>query len=423
MNVDEFKLKLIYNDFYNQNEFFIREEFLIPLFKLAGYSPFGSTKLFRDIKLSKSPILLNQNRRDHVYPDFVLSENEIPLWIIDAKSSKVKVNSPSNINQIYTYSEKLFCPNVILSNAIETYVYKVIDGSISEIAYFHLSDLENNKLKELLNLINSSETIRRVLSFSRVIQLYQTDNYVDRALLMKVLNSYSYNEIHSFFDQNNIDSIFKADFRTKALPAILIVPYSKKNVTSFKQIIKYSLDDSNPIVRENLWTCLISKKKSIPERNLPSEIFSISFSSFFEEFLFISFLATYKIGKNYLVSYNSSTQFFKDYINFLKKFNPVSFPPALLLKKPYNMKYKDYDSHLTYLPKLLIELLNCMATDPETIKVISICLFYCRNYNKSVFRNLLNKSNRVEKGILIYFSNLYPPTDFEHKLNGIFNIV
>ena len=83
-------------------------------------------------------------------------KNNVPIWVIDAKSPRVKVDSRKNIEQISNYSNYIGCSNAILSNAKETILYKIYGSKVIVIDTFTLKAINNiNKLIVIsLNLLN-----------------------------------------------------------------------------------------------------------------------------------------------------------------------------------------------------------------------------------------------------------------------------
>ena len=88
---DEMQAAIRLKDFTHENEAYVREEFLVPLFRCSGYDAIGTSEILRGVNLARTCYPCTETR--HVFPDFVLAKNGIALWIIDAKTPISKPNS------------------------------------------------------------------------------------------------------------------------------------------------------------------------------------------------------------------------------------------------------------------------------------------------------------------------------------------
>lgn len=408
MHKEETRISFSLKDFKNREENFVREEFLVPIFKAAGYDAFGSELIARGVNLSKNAnfIKYKTDGRNYIYPDFVLYSNDTPLWIVDAKSPKVKINSKKNIEQILSYSYRLACSNLILSNAIDTYIYEIRNSKLHELFHFTLDEIRINKWEKILNILSPENTIKKTLSFEEAINLYGTDDYIDRSALMKILQIYSFEEIKCFLTNSNNNSLYNSlHLRNRALPAILIAPNASKDTKLFQDIIMFSITDSDSVVRENLFTCLISNIETIKEDNLIKEIYSIEPKTFLEELLFLTLLKNTVKGRQIIKKYKSSNRIISEYLKGLKNINTVSFPLALLIKKSKNIGYKEYYTYIKLLPLIIEGIEKCSNTHYETLTVLNHCLSYAKKMNESIYNILLQNTSRYQKNIIDKFSD------------------
>lgn len=402
----DIKASINLKNFKNRDENYVREEFLIPIFKAAGYDAFGTEIVARGVNLKKY-VLKQKGRRLNIYPDFVLYKNSVPIWVIDAKSPKIKVDSKTNIEQITNYSNYLGCNNAILSNAIETILYKTSTKNIATTDFFTIEDINStSKFARLINSIRPEYAIRNIYSFNEAIELYGTDNYVDRSYLMKMLQVYSFQEIHPFLkDFSNPKSYLSKHFRDRALPAILISKYNDKDNSLFKRIVEFSLNDSDAIVRENFLTCIISRNTYIDPKYIWDYFFSHNCETVLERVLYISLLSAHRISKDFIKTKYLENSFIREFVDLLFTSRPVSFPIALLLQKPVSINYVEYVNYLSFLPSLIEKIEQCSNTHYETFKVLNDCLRFAKKNNINVYGQLFLKATKKQKSIMKFYSD------------------
>ena len=223
---------------------------------------------------------------------------------------------------------------------------------------------------------------------------------------MKLLQIYSYSDIEAFLKEfNSSKSYMSKHFRDRALPAILISKYADRDKSLFKRIVDFSLNDSDAIVRENFLTCVISNNASIDLNCFTDYICSHKCETFLEKLLYISFLSSQREGVEFINAKYFENSFLKDYAKVFSKSNPISFPIALLLKKPININYIEYSRYLSFLPSIVENIEQCPNTHYETFKVLNDCLKFAKYKNKNVYKNLIYKASKKQKYILHYFSD------------------
>lgn len=403
LKLNEIRLALTVKDFNNKDENYVREEFLIPLFKAAGYDAFGTNYIARGINL-KAYDGLEKGRR-YIYPDFVLYKGNTPVWVIDAKTPKTTLYKKENFEQIKSYSFKLNCSNAILSNAKETFCINFNSNGTFNIDSVLLDDLlKANIWEKFIGKLRPEFYFIKKYDFSQVLDLYNNDNYIERSFIMDVLQR---QPAQTIFDYLKAPVEYKLQsIRMRALPSIIIKPHINENVALFDKVLNQSLNDDSCIVRENFLTTIIplSHQKLI---SIDKTIYDFTPTTFLEEFLFISFLSRTKIGRVKLVKYYSSNSFLKYYSLAVKKFRAASFPLALLLKKPEYFSYADYYYNINFLPGLIENLLKDPNLDQETLKVLRNCLNYGRKMNKSVFNILIRQSTKGRNTVITITWN-YP---------------
>lgn len=73
--------------FHNESD--VREDFLLPLLRVLGYSNTGKHKIERNIHLHVPQLIVGTKKKsiEAYSPDYVLNVNGMRKWLIDAKSS------------------------------------------------------------------------------------------------------------------------------------------------------------------------------------------------------------------------------------------------------------------------------------------------------------------------------------------------
>jgi hypothetical protein len=400
----EARTAIAMTDFRDQNEFFVREEFLVPLFRCAGYEATGIERTIRDANLSFGTDKVSAHVRRHIFPDFVLTRNGVGLWVVDAKSPKVQVDSPENLAQIESYSRRLDCPNVMISNAIETHAFLVDESGIRQTHLFSKEQVCTDRWHELLSLLSPASTLSRLISFHQALDLYQTDEYIDRSFIIKVLQIYPIADVLPLLEdhQNWIHS--SEGFRDRALFAILGASHGCEAPGVLQGIIESSLNDRESVVRENLLTCLVTSAGMIDADLLPKDLYAIRPSTALEEVVFAGFLGTTDRGRRLLSTYKPVHRWLRDYLSCVFSAPGVSFPLALPLSKPRVLSFQGYEQYLMSLPPILRTVVEDGRTHPETIKVIESCLSFGAAQNRHVYEFLLRHATRSEKLVIQHFS-------------------
>ena len=401
-NLENKKNSILFKDFSSENEFYVREEFLIPLFECAGYGSFGPSIIQRDVVLNRD---IKQTKRDHIYPDFVLSFKKFPLWIIDAKSPKIKLSTEKHIEQLTAYCKKLNCRNGILSNAIETIIYSLVKEKLIVNSIYSISEIKSGRLNELIEILSPQNTLKKVFTLPQLFNNYLTNQYVDRSMIMKAMQIFDKNAIEHLLNSNKSIIYGSNHFRNRSLPAILISPFASDSNGLFKSILDFSLNDSNPIVRENMLTCLLTSKEALESKDLFKYIKEYIPSTFLEKLFYLSTSKMYfsEDVSSLLIKNNS---FLKKYSELLQTNTILSFPIALLLEKPRRINFNEYRNYLSLLPSIIEQTVIDKKTHSETYKVMKDCLSYCKEFNQSVFAFLVNKSTKKQLQIYNYLINL-----------------
>lgn len=398
----ETRLSIRLKDFKHRNEAFVREEFLVPVFRCAGYDAVGTEEVLREVNLAKRTPASN-NRR-HIFPDFVLAKNGIALWIVDAKAPSTKPDRQKNIQQIQSYCDKLQCPNAMLSNALDTFVYRVSKNEMFVMNHFSKDDVCGESWDQLMDLLSPERTVTRIISFEDALRIYQTDEYVDRAFVMKVLQIYPFSESRRILENPNSFIYRSPSFRDRALAALLGTSHAHCDPTLFARIVGSSLNDVECVVRENFLTSLISYRNAFDDLDLPREIYDIAPSTPLEQLVFISFLKTTARGRHILNTYRPTTACLRDYVACVQRNPPVSFPLALPLNKPKTLSFQQYNDYLCSLPSIVEHVANDQHSHPETIKVLESCLSYCAARNQAVYKCLSDMATARQRRLLDFLS-------------------
>lgn len=398
----ETRLSIRLKDFRNRNEAFVREEFLVPVFRSAGYDAVGPDEVLREVNLTKRTPTLE--RRRHIFPDFVLAKNGIALWVVDAKAPTIRPGTPKNVEQIQSYCDKLQCPNAILSNALDTIVYKLVSGKMLEVNRFSKDEICGERWNELIDLLSAERTVSRIISFEDALRIYQTDEYVDRSFVMNILPIYSFSEIRRVLENPDSFIYRSPKFRDRALAALLGTPCAHFDPALFARIISMSLSDHERVVRENLFTCLVSNASMFSELHIAREVYDTVPSTPLEQIVFLNFLRTTAQGRRILDAYRPTVSWLRAYVGCVQRNPPVSFPLALPLKKPKTLSFRQYGDYLCSFPAIVEHVSDDPCTHPETIKVLESCLSYCAARHQPIYRYLCENATKGQRALINFLS-------------------
>ena len=148
------------------NESDVREDFLIPLLKVLGYSNTGKNKIERNIFLDVPELIVGKKKKsmEKYSPDYVLSVNGVRRWLIDAKRPSESVRDEANISQAYSYAihREINVPYFIVCNGEELAIYNTADQGYKAYTVFKRYELDYRwqELNEML----SAEAFRTRLS-------------------------------------------------------------------------------------------------------------------------------------------------------------------------------------------------------------------------------------------------------------------
>jgi hypothetical protein len=393
-------------DFSGRTEDYVREEFLIPLFRAAGYDAFGPYLIVRGRNLSAATSVSRRGRR-HIYPDFVLESQNIPHWVVDAKSARVKLHIRKHYRQIIAYSIKLKTRNLILSNALETCIFRCTGNSLEIIRHFELHHMDDGLWHELIDTLRPERTVQKWLSFEKALHLYNTDNYVDRLLLMRVLQTYGFETTSKKLKDFGHSDLYRAtSFRSKALASILIAPYAQRDPLLFSKITEWSLGDRDCVVRENCITTILSNWPQIGESLLPHDILSIDRHTVLEEIVHWSLLRCTTKWETIQKTCGPRDPVIKRYIDLIEPEAPVSFPIALVLRKPPLMTYERFVEHLILFPALAERIYDNDNTHLETKKVLGYCVAFAKTSSPKVMDIVCRSATARQNEILIEAATL-----------------
>lgn len=143
--LDKFDFKLISTPDFNEDD--VREEIITPVLKEIGYSLKGKKILERGKRLRHPFLYIGTSKRNvTIIPDYILSYNNRPILIIDAKSPSVDISTKKVFEQIYSYA---------IHPEIDSHYYCVCNGH--QFVVFDRSKIEPrifhcNSRKDLLDL-------------------------------------------------------------------------------------------------------------------------------------------------------------------------------------------------------------------------------------------------------------------------------
>lgn len=399
---EKFRRSVSLVDFNGGNEELVREEFLVPVFRSAGYGPTGAFRVARGVNLlfhpsSTGEITTLPSGRRHIYPDFVLFAHLTPLWVADAKSPRIAVAEDKNVIQLEAYLRSLKCKYGILSNAVTTNVYEMNGGSICKVTSFSIEDLISSRWTELVDLIEPRSTTSRLMSLEELIHNYDTENYEDRLYLMDTMRSYPPQLIVEILETNSDTYFSSSSIRTRSLPANLCVNIADYDRELYIRTITTSCHDASPLVRENAVMCALPKAPQfvgeLLEPMLDRQV-ETPFESFLSEMYLI-------YGRRKV----TNTRFVPRELMDLTSgrgvhVEPVEFPPALLVSKPTKWSVEMYYHALRTVPEFLEMVFYSDCSEGGTLRMACECIEYAARTSPRIFGSFLESCSKRQKAVL-----------------------
>jgi hypothetical protein len=217
----EIQVSVALKDFSNRDEFYVREEFLVPLFRAAGYDAFGTKRIQRGVYLGRKR-RRGVARREHLFPDFVLSYRDIPLVVVDAKTPRRRLGSSEDRTQIQTYCNTLACHAAMLSNGLVTKGYVQRGRQLEEVFEITYDEAIETRWNDLLSFLDPNYHLARIMPLQEALRAYFTDDYIERALMMAVLQAQPSEAVEPLLARNRRSLAgHPGDMRGRALMAIL----------------------------------------------------------------------------------------------------------------------------------------------------------------------------------------------------------
>jgi len=112
----------------NFKEDSVREELITPILKSIGYSLDKPFQIIRSKSLLHPFVSIgSQSKKINIIPDYLLSVNDKPAWILDAKSPSEEISKSKHVEQAYSYAihPEVRCKFYALCNGKEFSLYSI----------------------------------------------------------------------------------------------------------------------------------------------------------------------------------------------------------------------------------------------------------------------------------------------------------
>jgi len=121
----------------------VREEITHPILIELGYSASGLNRIIRSKSLIHPFVQIGSKTRFiNLYPDYLLTVEGKPAWVLDAKAPGEEIKTGENVEQAYSYAihPEIRAKVFALCNGREFIAFRTDDGS--PLIYFQLSEIE-----------------------------------------------------------------------------------------------------------------------------------------------------------------------------------------------------------------------------------------------------------------------------------------
>ena len=121
----------------------VREEIIHPILSELGYSATGLNRIIRSKSLSHPFVQIgSKTHQINIFPDYLLTVEGKPVWVLDAKSPDEEIKTGENVEQIYSYAihPEIRAKVFALCNGREFIAFRIDEKS--PIIYFQIPEIE-----------------------------------------------------------------------------------------------------------------------------------------------------------------------------------------------------------------------------------------------------------------------------------------
>lgn len=120
----------------------VREEIIAPLLRRIGYGSSGPNKIIRSKSLIHPYVLFgSQKRKINIVPDYLITIEDKPCFVLDAKSPSEEITKGDNVSQVYSYA---------IHPEIRAGIYGLCNGK--SLALFEVTSIEPKHVYDLTKL-------------------------------------------------------------------------------------------------------------------------------------------------------------------------------------------------------------------------------------------------------------------------------
>lgn len=292
----------------NRSEDFIREECLAPVFDALGYDNTSPFPILRGVRLA-APGLSGtvSSRRVNDRPDYILAVCGKPVWIVEAKSTRVPLEARANVSQLnnYLHDSQLGCSHGLLTNGREWVAFEADDQSGAKRLWrANLSEIaaRGQALAEFFGALSPSGSYVRGMDRQQIISLYRNGNWLTRKACMDEFIRASQGDEEEY--RLLLPAWHRSDsVRDRALPALCLL----KSPIVARRVFDITMNDKHDAVRDTLFTVIRSFAVSDADFTLIFQLDAVLPEGWFSRVVYAQMLASLRARDNRLTRRQANT--------------------------------------------------------------------------------------------------------------------
>jgi Type I restriction enzyme R protein N terminus (HSDR_N) len=240
----------------NRPEDYVREELVLPVLRSLGYESNSVSPIDRGVRLARHlGVGQVEHHREHLLPDLVLRVLGTAVWVVEVKSTKVRLGSPDQLRQVEAYARNpgLACSHVLLTNGVRYIAYKATRNGtgLHRLGSFDVRALVSRaSLRRRFDRLTSpSGAYLRACRVDDVIEIYRDGDWPTRLVCMDAFMRLSRDEARRLVPF--VPSWHRSgSTRERNLPALCLLRHGEQG----SGLADWALADSHDAVRDTFYT-------------------------------------------------------------------------------------------------------------------------------------------------------------------------